>query len=148
MMETSTMNRTLWVICTRRPIIILIILHTWWFFCINYWKTRNFNFISSNTFCKCVVASINQLIKTRENCVSKYQANKTNSRDRSNSKLVHLHFIPFYIAILCSIFDSNNLMTYLFWSLTKTINIFRCSWLMKWKTNNTTLSDQYKCNWY
>ena len=42
------------------------------------------------------------------------------------NKIVHLYFILYYITILCSIFDLNKLMTYLFWSPTKTINFFRC----------------------
>ena len=37
-------------------------------------------------------------------------------------KLVHLYFIPYCITILCSILDSNSLMTNLFWSPMKTIN--------------------------
>jgi len=45
-------------------------------------------------------------------------------------KSVHLYFIPYYITILWSVFDSNKLTTYLFWSSTKTINFFRCLWLI------------------
>ena len=42
--------------------------------------------------------------------------------------------IPYYITIACSIFDSNNLMTYLFWSSKININFFWCSWLIDIKS--------------
>jgi len=45
-------------------------------------------------------------------------------------KVVHLYFIPYYITNLCLIYDSNNLMTYLFWSPKNTINFFECSSLI------------------
>ena len=38
--------------------------------------------------------------------------------------------MQYYITILCSIFNSNKLMTYLFWSTTKTIHCGRCLWLI------------------
>ena len=31
-------------------------------------------------------------------------------------KLIHLYFVAYYITNVCLIFDSNSLMTYLFWS--------------------------------
>jgi hypothetical protein len=47
----------------------------------------------------------------------------------SKSELYFLS-IPYYITMLCSIFDFNNMMIYLFWSPTKTINFFWFSWLI------------------
>ena len=48
-----------------------------------------------------------------------------------NSKWVHLYFvIPYYITILCIIFDSKHSITYSFWCPTKTINFVGCSWLI------------------
>ena len=44
-------------------------------------------------------------------------------------KLVNLYFIPCYITIIYSIFDSNKLI-YLFWTPMKTINFVRCLWLI------------------
>jgi hypothetical protein len=44
--------------------------------------------------------------------------------------VVRLYFILDQITILCSIFDCNQLMTYLFWSPTKTIDFIICSWLI------------------
>ena len=49
-------------------------------------------------------------------------------------KSVHLYFIPYFITILCSIFYSNKLVTYILWSLTKTINFLRCLWLIDIKS--------------
>jgi hypothetical protein len=38
---------------------------------------------------------------------------------------VHLYLMHYYISILCSIFDSNKLVTYLLWSPKNTNNFLR-----------------------
>jgi hypothetical protein len=49
--------------------------------------------------------------------------NVVSSKFQLTIKSVHLYFIPYHA--LYSISTSNNLMTYLFWSPTKTIDFFR-----------------------
>ena len=58
------------------------------------------------------------------------------------SEDIKLYFSPYHITILfCSIYDFNKLITYLFWSLKKTINFFRCSWL-----TNTNSVRRFSCD--
>ena len=79
---------------------------------------------------------IESVISSQLFCIISFEINK------SNNTCYTLRNDSTELSV-CSIFNFNNLMTDLFWSLTKKNNFFRCLWLIDIKSFSSTSYDSF-----
>ena len=58
---------------------------------------------------------------------------------------MQIYFLPYYMNIRYSLFNSNSLMIRLFWSPSKTMHFFICLWLINISSVRSIMSDEFFC---